>query len=122
MPVQLPGNPDHDWERQAKFDVLSLAIPDPGAYLRLTVPGGGVIAFSAVPATLVFTASPLAVLTVTHGLGTTPKNIQLASVNTAHGDFEPQYDSLTPTTFRLVGYLTGGAATYNQPVSWVALG
>lgn len=30
MSIQLPGNPDHDLERQGKFEVIQLSIPDPG--------------------------------------------------------------------------------------------
>lgn len=118
MPVQLPGNPDHDWDRQAKFDVLSIAIPDPGTFPVLAVRASIRMAFSTAPV-LVSVAAGIGTATVTHGLGTIPLNIMLTAFNVGAGGIAVEYDSVGATTFRIVVYAAGA---YNQPVSWTALG
>lgn len=76
--------------------------------------------------TLVYTASQQsATLTVTHGLGTTPVNVQLTPSSAGLGLFAVDLidGSKTSTTFQVAGYIVnGGAVTVNESFDWLAIG
>lgn len=110
---------------QQSFDALftnALSSGDAsGSFLGLSAKGTARKVAMGVANVAFVSPATQATVTVTHGLGVTPINIQLTIANIGANHYAPQYDSAGSTTFRI--NLTAVATfTASQPVSWIAIG
>jgi hypothetical protein len=117
LPVTSLEDATHDFEQLQTKDILNLTAE---SVLQLASTGtarkvnGGTSSFS-------FTASATsAVVTITHGLGTTPSLVILTCQNIGTL-LSPFYGTFTSTNFPAVA-MAASAITATVPFSWLAIG